>query len=186
MSIIARITTWSDNQTLTASALNGEFNGILNDYNGSITNANISAAAGIALSKLASVPATVTGIETLTNKTLTNPVLTKPTVNASIQGIGSFSGTTPTLDFTTVNIIAGTLAGNTTFSITGISTGQLVLVEVRQGSGTTYTDTWFAGITWVTPGASAPVQTPTSNGYTTFAFRCTGSNTYLGYLVGSN
>lgn len=52
MSTISRVTTWSDNQTLTASALNGEFNNILNDYNGSVTNANISASAGIAESKL--------------------------------------------------------------------------------------------------------------------------------------
>lgn len=52
MSVISRVTTWSDNQVLTASALNGEFNNILNDYNGAITNANISAAAAISESKI--------------------------------------------------------------------------------------------------------------------------------------
>ena len=52
MAIISRVTTWSDNQSLTASALNGEFNNILNDYNGGITNANISASAGISWSKV--------------------------------------------------------------------------------------------------------------------------------------
>jgi len=48
------VTTWADNQVLTASALNGEYNNILNDYNGGITDANIAAGAAIALTKLAS------------------------------------------------------------------------------------------------------------------------------------
>jgi hypothetical protein len=52
MAIVARTTVWSDGQTLTASALNGEFNNILADYNGGITNANISNSAGIAESKV--------------------------------------------------------------------------------------------------------------------------------------
>jgi hypothetical protein len=55
MAIISRSTTWSDGQTLTASALNGEFNVIQNDYNGNITNANIAASAGITDSKLATI-----------------------------------------------------------------------------------------------------------------------------------
>ena len=43
MSTISRQTTWADNQVLNAAALNAEFDNIVNDYNGSITNANISA-----------------------------------------------------------------------------------------------------------------------------------------------
>jgi hypothetical protein len=89
MSVISRITTWSDGQTLTASALNGEFNNILSDYNGSITNANISAGAAIAVSKIAtglsgSLVGT-TDIQTLTNKTLTSPTIT----NAAFSGGGA-------------------------------------------------------------------------------------------------
>ena len=52
MATISRVTTWSDNQVLTAAALNGEFNNIINDYNGNITNANIAAGAAIAGSKI--------------------------------------------------------------------------------------------------------------------------------------
>ena len=52
MSTISRVTTWADGQTLTATALNAEIDNILNDYNGGITNANISGSAAIAYSKL--------------------------------------------------------------------------------------------------------------------------------------
>src|SRR3990167_99942 len=69
MAIIARITTWISGDTLTASALNGEFNNIVNDYNGGITNANISGSAAIAASKLTGV-STPSSSDTFTNKTI--------------------------------------------------------------------------------------------------------------------
>lgn len=50
MATVTRTTTWSDNQVLTASALNGEFNNLLNAL--AIVNADISASAAIASSKL--------------------------------------------------------------------------------------------------------------------------------------
>lgn len=52
MSVISLPTSWSDGQILAASALNGNFTTIVNDYNGSITNANISAAAAIGWTKI--------------------------------------------------------------------------------------------------------------------------------------
>lgn len=60
------------------------------------------------------------------------------------------------------------------------------MVIVKQGSGTTYVNTWFSGVTWVTAGATAPTQTTVTNGYTTYGFICTGASAYLGFLVGSN
>jgi len=121
----------------------------------------------------------------LITPTITTPILTKPTVNASIQGVSTFSGTTPTLDCSVANIFTGTLSGSTTFSVSNVSVGQVFLVVVKQGSGTTYTDTWFSTVTWINSTSSAPAQTTTSNGKTTFGFVCTGSNTYDGYLVGT-
>lgn len=124
---------------------------------------------------------TLTGSQVLTNKQLSNPL-----ISGSAQSTIALSGTTPTIDLTGLaNIWTLTLTGNTTFSCT-TGTGKVFMVEVKQGSGTTYTITWFAGITWLTSGGTAPVQTAVSNGYTTYGFRCTGTNTYLGYLVGTN
>jgi len=90
------------------------------------------------------------------------------------------------LDGSTANIFTRTLAASETFTQSNFTTGQCFMVEVKQGSGTTYTVTWFSGITWITSGGTAPVQTTTSNGYTSYGFRCTGSNTFEGYLVGTN
>lgn len=50
MANVTRTTIWSDNQVLTAAALNGEFNNLLNSPN--IVNADISAGAAIAPSKI--------------------------------------------------------------------------------------------------------------------------------------
>ena len=41
--ILSRLTTWTDGQVLTHSALNSEIDNFLNDYNGSITAANLAA-----------------------------------------------------------------------------------------------------------------------------------------------
>ena len=99
--------------------------------------------------------------------------------------VTALSGTTPALTCTgSKNIIFTlTMTGNTTYSITGAQAGQLLMGEVTQGSGTSYTNTWFSGITWVTAGGTAPVQTTTSNGITTYGFRVLSASTFLGYLV---
>jgi len=89
------------------------------------------------------------------------------------------------LDGSLGNVFTRTLANSETFTQSNFSAGQCFIVEVTQGSGTSYTVTWFSGVTWVTSGATAPVQTTTSSGITTYGFRCTGTNTFLGYLVGT-
>lgn len=198
MAIISLPTSWSDGEILTASALNGNFSTLVNDYNGNITDANIASGAAIQLTKLATTPATLNGVEVLTNKTLTSPTITGPTITGTIAGNPTITKPTFTgsiqvitamaaqaLDGSLGNIFTRTLAGSEVFTQSNFSIGQPVIVKVRQGSGTTYTVTWFGGITWITPGALAPVQTITSNGYTSYGFVCTGSNTFDGYLLAS-
>ncbi len=108
----------------------------------------------------------------------------KPTFLGTIQTVTAMAA--QAMSGASGNVFTRTLAGSEVFTQSNFSTGQCFMVEVKQGSGTSYTVTWFAGITWVTPGATAPVQTVVSNGFTTYGFRCTGTNTFLGYLVGTN
>lgn len=108
----------------------------------------------------------------------------KPTFVGTIQTVTAMGA--QALDGSTANVFTRTLAASETFTQSNFSTGQCFMVEVKQGSGTSYTVTWFSGVTWVTSGATAPVQTTTTNGFTTYGFRCTGSNAFLGYLVGTN
>src|SRR3990167_10859066 len=119
MATITRVTTWSTGDTLTADALNGEFNNIVNDYNGGITNANISASAGIALSKLASTPATLTGTETLTNKTID----VARTIGNYENWVTDTDGATVTFDLDAGNKHRVTLAGNRTLALSNVQNG---------------------------------------------------------------
>lgn len=92
---------------------------------------------------------------------------------------------TQAIDGTLGSIFTRTLAANETFTQSGFTAGRVFMVELKQGSGTSYTATWFSGITWITGGATAPIQTTVTNGTTTYGFRCTGTNTFLGYLIAS-
>lgn len=123
-----------------------------------------------------------TTTDTLTNKTLTSPTINTPITNQGIIAVSAqaFDGTQKGSVFTR------TLAGSETFTQSGFATGRAFIARVKQGSGTSYTVTWWSGITWITPGATAPVQTTTSNGFTSYGFICTGSNTFDGYLLGTN
>lgn len=103
----------------------------------------------------------------------------------SAQPIGIWSSTTPTLNLSTASIFNSVLTGNTTFSVSNASIGQTFVINVQQGSGTTYTNTWFSGITWITSGGTAPTQTTVSGGITSYIFICVAANTYYGYLAGT-
>lgn len=127
---------------------------------------------------------------TMTFPSTSSTVMTLASTD-TITGAKTFAKTVQTvtamsaqaLDGSLGNVFTRTLAASETFTQSNFTAGQCFMVEVKQGSGTTYTVTWFSGITWITSGATAPVQTTTTNGFTTYGFRCTGSNTFNGYLI---
>ena len=106
----------------------------------------------------------------------------------AVSPITALSGTTPTINLNSGanRIFEITLSGNTTYSISNDVAGAVFIVRVKQGSGTTYTNTWFSTVTWITFGATAPVQTTTTNGITTYGFVVrTAGSVYDGYRLGT-
>lgn len=209
MATLSRVKTWISGDVLTASDLNAEFNNVLNDYNGGITNANISGSAAIAYSKLSltgsvlnadlagsiaaskisGTAATLSGTETLTNKTLTTPTvnqgtLNKPTVNASVHTLNTVAySTTPSFNMDTSNQHIITLTGNATFSFANATSGQAFIIHVKQDSTGSRLVSWPAAVAWA--GGSAPVLTSTANKVDSFGF-VLNSSTYYGYILGAN
>lgn len=134
---------------------------------------------------------TLTGIETLTNKTLTSPTLNTATINNPVM-------TAPTevwvvaSDAATVtfNLAAGnkqnvTLGGNRTLALSNVQSGHVFLLRLKQDATGSRTVTWFSGISWA-GGGTPPTLTTTANKADVFGFVRTGSNTYDGFIVGQN
>ncbi len=110
MAQITRSTVWSDGQTLSAAALNGEFNNALNSLN--IVNADISGSAAIAISKIATgLSGSLVG--TSDTQTLTNKKITKRVTSAT--NYTTDTGTSLNCDTTDIFIVtaqAGALKFN--------------------------------------------------------------------------
>lgn len=92
---------------------------------------------------------------------------------------------TATLDVSQSNLHAITMpAGNITIAISNETAGQIFIVEITQDGTGSRTVTWFSTIKWA--GGSAPTLTTTASKRDTFAFRCTGTDTYDGFVCGQN
>lgn len=90
MATITLPTTFQDNTVPTASQFNGDFNAIVNDYNGGITDANIAAGAAIDVTKLSSSVVSLTGTQTVTNKRITKRVLSQSSGSAPAPDADSY------------------------------------------------------------------------------------------------
>ena len=202
MSTISRIKTWATAETLTAADLNAEFNNIVNDYNGSITNANIDASAAIDITKLSASVVSLTGTQTLTNKTLTSPTVTGTQADSSVathSGKNTFSAgvistpvaLTPEAAATaTCNLALGNdfeitmPAGNITIAISNATVGQKFLISILQDGTGSRTVTWFTTIKWA--GESAPVLTTTASKRDWFGFKVISADNYDGVVIAQN
>lgn len=196
---VTRTTIWSDNQVLTAAALNGEFNNLLNspsivnadisagaaiaysklNLTGDIVNADISSSAAIAASKISGTAATLGGTQSFT----------APNTFAQIaQTITTYTpagGGTATIDLSKGNLNFITMpAGNITIALSNEAVGQAFIVRITQDSSGSRTVTWFTTIKWA--GGTAPTLTTAANKTDTFGFIVTSSGNYDGYVVGQN
>jgi hypothetical protein len=120
--------------------------------------------------------------------TIVTPTLTKPVVNASTQGVQTYSPAgagTATLDLSLANRNKITMpAGNITIAVSNAAVGQIFTVDITQDGGGSRTVTWFTTIRGA--GGTAPTLTTTGSKRDSFIFVCTGSNLYDGYVIGFN
>ena len=122
----------------------------------------------------------LTGTETLTNKTLT-----KPTINGSVGAYTADSdAATITFDMAASNVHAVTLGGNRTLAVSNVSVGQCFILRLLQDGTGSRTVTWFTTIKWA--GGSAPTLTTTASKADAFGFICTSAGNYDGYIIGQN
>lgn len=121
MATITLPTTFVDGVVPTAAQFNGDFSTIVNEFNGSISNSNISASAAIATSKInATFPsgaiAGTTDTQTFTNKRITKRTVTvtqsaTPTINTDNTDVAYITGLAQAITSMTTNL-SGTPVAN--------------------------------------------------------------------------
>lgn len=84
-----------------------------------------------------------------------------------------------------VHRVTGNASGTAiTFTITGMTEDQPIIVSILQGSTPSTIAAWFATIRWA--GGTAPTLTAVANKRDTFGFIRTGADTYDGFVIGQN
>lgn len=129
-----------------------------------------------AVSDVANAAVTLTGTQTLTNKTLTAPTVTGAVLNDGYtEEVFAVTGTTPALSPTNGSIQTWTLSGNSTPTAGTWAAGQSITLMVDDG--TAYTITWTSlAVTWKTDGGSAP--TLNTSGFTVIQLWKVGTTIY--------
>lgn len=120
--------------------------------------------------------ATLSGVETLTNKTLESPVVNSPLLNNGYtEEVYALSGTAVQLSPANGSIQTWTLTGNSTPSLGSWNSGQSMTLMVDDGVG--YAIAWTSiGVIWKTGTGTAPTLNTT--GYTAITLWKVGTVIY--------
>ena len=115
---------------------------------------------------------TLTGIQTVTNKTLNNTILQN--YDESVVNIGN-TGSTHTFSTSNGTVQKATLNANCTFSFgsAGTNAGSSIVLSLTQSGSFTAT---FTGVKF--PGGTAPTITTGANKIDVLSFYCDGTNWY--------
>jgi hypothetical protein len=136
------------------------------------TGATSFAAAGIA---------TLTGTETLTNKTVEAGVFTN---GYTEELVTANTGTAYTISLANGSVQYLTLTGNCTYTFpTPVAGVSFTLIQRQDGTGGR-TVTWPASVDW--PSATAPTLTSTANRVDKFIFTAIDGSNWLGSVAGQN
>lgn len=126
MGVVALPTTFVDGVIPTAAQFNGDFQALANEFNGNITNANISASAAIATSKISATFPSGTIVGTTDTQTLTNKRITK-----RVGTVADAATITPTADDSDVYTVTALAQAATIAAPSGTPTnGQGLILRI--------------------------------------------------------
>ena len=120
---------------------------------------------------------TLTGTQTLTNKTLTTPLATGLRETRTAMGANA-------IDLATGNFFSKTISGATTFTVSNVpSAGTAATFILDLTNGGSAAITWFAGVKWA--GGTAPTLTAAGRDVLGF-FTHDGGTTWTGLVMGKD
>jgi len=124
---------------------------------------------------------TLTGTETLTNKTVEAGTFTN---GYTEELVSASTSTAYTIDLANGSVQYLTLTGNCTYTFPTPAAGKsFTLVQKQDGTGSR-TVTWPASVKW--PAGTAPTVTSTASKADKFVFTAIDSSSWLGSVAGQN
>lgn len=164
-SITGSAATLTTARTLTIGSTGKTFNG----------SANVS----WSLAEIGAGDVTLTGTQTLTNKTIDSGVYTGYTETTVVAN----TSTAYTINLANGTLLNLTLTGNCTFTFPTPTAGKSFILLLRQDSTGSRSVTWPTTVKW--PASSAPILTSTFNKVDKFIFTADGTN-WFGSNAGQN